>query len=511
MQAFQTNMEPDPEMALLTLEAELGATEIKIDDVPRLMEVVVVAARAHDGYSGAAWKAGARLASVAKQFGRAPDLLFEQFGWRALATGVQAALQDNKFLSALSYATIPFLPPPNSTPVFDHPQIIEAFRAGLDVTPTSFVDPSGLGIADPVIQAQFGELLTRLPYFPVQIKSETYLQWSASALRVLPVQSAYHRAAAISLLDALCKSKRPGTTYYVFRGLVGQHQDLWQHPLVLTVLYALIEQYRQDEATGVEILAQLCTDDDILRRFGDHFDLLVVIGGLAIYLAQRYKSTGVETAAWHLVNEVYRRHPLVGVALGEYLTNGALPSLPTPKAERLESLKQEFRQAVENAEKELRPHAYANLPLAQKIYQSNLREVFNPLLEQIRSGRRSMSVIERIKQLDPEKLVTESEWQESAMYPIDGRILRKMIKDHSRVVEALESAARKRIELDETKIEWTKPSGEFAMFQDFSLLLESLDKTTIAALQMLLPDLWIRLQEGVRLAAKDQEARLHAK
>lgn len=501
----------DPELALLTLESELEdeAELSDLEDLHRLGQAVAAAAATQEGYSGLAWKAGAKLLDVAERFGQDTDHLFDTFGWNALANGLQGAIRDKKLLRALSYASVSFLPRSQSPPVFDHPRVVEAIRAGLVATPRPFINLSDLAAADTSVQTQFGELLSRLPDFTLD--NELILQWSASALRVLPSQSPYRQVAAINLLHALCGERRFIAAYYAFRALAEQHEDLWRHPIALNVLQSLFDQYWQNEEVGVQVLAQLCADDDVLRRSDQQFDMLVLIGALAISLLHRYGCQGPEVVAWHFVNETYDLSALVAHALGNYLTDGSLPPLPTSRSEWVEALEQEFNQAVRLVENELRPRKYGLLTLAGKIYQSNVREVFTPLLNEIRSERRSSTLVEQIRQTDTEKLVTESEWQKASTYPINGRILRKMVGDNRRILQALECAARKGIELDEARAEWAaQPDDEFKLFHEFRLSIEGLGPTAIWALETLLSDLWMRLQEGVAIAAREEEAKRHA-
>lgn len=495
----------DPEFALLMLESELlGEAEFDIGDLSRFGEAVAAAAATPPGYSGLAWKGGAKLLDVARGLGQDPDRLFTTFGWRALANGIQTALRDKRLLSALSYASVPFLPPTESPPIFDHPQIVEAIRSGLVVTPRPFVKPSDLGAAAPAVQAQFGELLSRLSNF--SIDNELSLQWSACALRVLPTQSMYHQVAGISLLQALCSEGRIAAAYYAFRALAEQHEDLWKNPIALAVLQSFVNLYWQDEELGSEVLAQLCADDDVLRRGNEQFDILVLVGALAINLTRRYGDKRTEATAWHFVNEMFGSSALVAHTLGNYLTDGGLPHLPVCKTDRLEALEQELNQAVAFVENELRPRQYKRL--ASKIYHSNVQEVFTPLLDEIRSGHCSAELVERIQRIDPAKLVTASEWQQASPYPTGSKVLRKMTGDNLRTLQALESAARKRIELDNARAEWVnQPDDEFKLFQDFDSLLEDLGATGIWALETLLPDLWTRLQEGITIAMREQEAR----
>jgi hypothetical protein len=189
----------DPNLAVLILESELlGETGIDLKQLDRFEEAVATAAKIPAGYSGLAWKGGARLLDVAQKLGQDPDRMFTSFGWRALANGIQAALESKQLLAALSYASVPFLPPKETPSVFNHPQIVKAICAGLVTTPRPFIKPSDLGAADAAVQTQFGDLLNQLPNYSAD--NELVLQWSASALQVLSTQSRPYQVAAINLL-----------------------------------------------------------------------------------------------------------------------------------------------------------------------------------------------------------------------------------------------------------------------------------------------------------------------
>ena len=304
--------------ALEKLQLELlDVPEPAMETLSEFMEATIVVAGMQQGYSGLVWRAGARILDIAEKHGQDPSRLFGKFGWSTLARAVHSSLQDDNLLQALSYASEPFLPPPGSPPIFDHPQITEALRTALAKNPRPFIKPSELSLVESAVQAQFGELLSRLENLSVD--SEVLLQWSSSALRALPVQSECHRVAAASLLRTLHSKKRPAIAYYTFRALAEQHEDLWQQPLALSVLQTFIEQYWQDEETGVEMLNHLCADDDLLRKAGEDFDLLTLIGALGINLARRYGYTEAEAVAWRFVNEMYGSYTLVAHALSEYL------------------------------------------------------------------------------------------------------------------------------------------------------------------------------------------------
>jgi hypothetical protein len=498
----------DPELALLILESELlGETRIEVDQMDQLGEAVAAAAMVSAGYSGLAWEGGAKLLEVARRSGQDPAGVFATFGWRALANGIQAALHDRQLLSALSYVNIPFVPPDDSSLAFDHPQIAAAIRTSLVTTPRPFIKPSDLGAADPAVQAEFGELLNRLPNFSAD--SELILQWSASALRVLPAQSKPYQLAAISLLQTLCQEGRIAAAYYALRALAEQREDLWEQPTALEVLRLFVDRYWQDQEMGNEALAQLCTDDEILRRLDKQFDILVLVGSLAINQVRHFKDKRMEATAWRFVDEMFVKNALLANAFGYYLNDGGLPPLPIPETDQLKTLEQDFNKAIASVEKELRPRKYK--PLAGRIYQSTMQDVFIPLRNEIQFGHCSIGLVQRIRGIDPEGLVTDSPWLQSSPDRIGTKVLRKMTTDNMHTLRLLEAAALKRIELDKARAEWAdRPNDEFQLFQEFDSLAGELGATAIWALKTLLPDIWTRFREGTAIVEKELEARRYA-
>ena len=499
----------DPESALLILESELlEDVRIASEQFGYYSEVVVAAAAVPEGYSGLAWRGGTRLMNEALGCDYNLAHFFSTFGWDALANGIRAGLENKQVLSALSYASVSFLPPAESSSVFDHPQVARAVRSGLDRMPHPFVKPAELSAADDAVQAQFGELLKRLTDFAAD--GELILQWSASALRVLPVRSKLYQTAAISLLDTFCLEGRIAAAYYAFRAMAEQRDDLWDHPVALRVLQALIDRYWQDLGNGGEVLAQLCMDDDVVRRLDERFDLLVLIGTLAINRVQCCAhDSRTETTAWRLVNEVFGISALVASAPRDYLTDGSLPPVPICRIDQIETLEEELRQAVALVEKDLGPRKYKTL--AMRIYQSNIRDVFSPILDQIRSGQCSLELVKQIREIDPEELVTGSEWLDTAPDRIGTKVLRKMTSDNRRTLETLESAAHKRIELDQAKTEFnSQTNDDFALFQEFEMIVKELGTAAQWALKTLLPDLWTRFQEGLSVTGREMEARHRA-
>lgn len=497
----------DSEFGLIVLESELLAAEpVRSDQLGYYAEAVVAAATVSDGYSGIAWKGGAKLLEAAQQHGQDPTALFDTFGWDALAGGIQAGLEDNQILSALSYATVSFVPRASDCSVFDHPQVAKAICTGLARTPRPFVKPAELSAADEVVQREFGELLERLSRYSAD--NELILQWAASGLRVLPLQSRSYQAAAICLLRTLCLEGRSAAAYYAFRALSEQLPLLWDHPVTLEVLCSFVDRYRQDSQVEGEVLTQLCIDDDIVHALSGRFDLLVLIGALAVHRVRHHADKQAEVTAWRFVNEVYGSSVSVAVALGEYLTDGSLPPLPTCRADQIKALEWEVAEAIRSVDRELGPRKYK--PLAMRIYQSNIQETFSPMLDRIRSGQRLPDLVRQIEELDPEQLVTGSEWLRLTPDRIGSRVLRKMTADNSRTLQGLTCAALKRIELDKLRAELTsQPTDEFGVFYEFDVLLKELDMKAQWALKTLLSELWTRLQEGLSVAERELEAKRH--
>jgi hypothetical protein len=500
----------EPDYAVLVLESELlGSTSIEQRRLPQFEEAVIAAAATQQGYSGLAWNGGAKLLELGRAFGYDVDGYFATFGWHALSNGIRAALQDKQLLSALSYVTVPFVPLPRIPNVFDQPQVVEALRAGFAVTPRPFIEPAKLGASAPAIRDQFGELLRRLP--ALSVDSELVLQWSASALQVLPVESGCHQLAAISLLQTLCRERRVAAAYYAFRALAEQHESLWEHPVALEAVRSLIERSWPADGFGALVLTQLCTDEDVLRRCDQQLDLLVVLGALAVNLCRGHTDHPAETTAWHFVNAMLNNSPQVAHALQEYVVSGVLPTLPHSIGAGLRALTQELEQAVAAVQYEMRPRAYAQLALASKIYQTNIQTVLAPFLAEIQAEHYSASLLTRIQKVDPAALISDCEWQRKAPYPIQGKMLRKMVADNHRILQALETAARKRMGLEAATKEWSEQrSEEFELFLEFGALWDDLGSTARWALETLIPDWAERLRAGARIAAKELEVKHHA-
>lgn len=503
----------DTQHALLILEAELLDSGIDLghltdDDLRRFGDAVATAATMAKGYSGLSWLGGARLIQIGQQLGYNSVAMFDSFGWVALANGIRSGLQDKRLLEALSYATVSFLPPQWGNSIFLHPMISEAIHAGFAATPRPFIKPSDLGAASPFLQAQFGEFLEHLQNFSTD--NELHLQWAAAALRVLPTHSNYHRIAGIKLLQALYSSGRLVAAYYAFRALAEEHDDLWQHPTATTILRHFISQYWMDETLANETIVHICIDDEILLRSTEHLDLLILIGSLAINLMRRDGYEIVEATAWHFVNELFEISAMVARVFENYLTLGSLPPLPVADSHILTTLEQEFIEQIIRVENELRPRSTFK-PLALKIYQSNIKDVFIPLFEEIQQKDCSVELITRIREIDPEEIITESEWLQSSPFSIGTRVLRKMATDNTRILQVLESAALKRIELENARTKWANYSThEFDLFREFDALSETFGVTGKWALETLLPDLWKTFQLGVAIMEREQEVRRSA-
>lgn len=485
-------------LGILVTGASMG------ENLEQFAPAVVVGATVREGYSGLAWEAGTELLAGGKLYDRDPVQFFEAFGWEALANGICASLREKHILEGLSYVKVPFLPPTNDVHILDHPQVVKAILDGLAETPRPFVRPAELGAADEEVQYEFGELLQRL--VALGADEELCLQWSSCALRVLPTQSLPYRAAAVSLLRTLLRSERNIAAYYVYRALAEQIEELWDDPVSLEVLRTLISQYWQDSPNGHEVLVQLCADDEVLRHCRQHSDTLVMLGALAIHLSRHYDYDQVAPAAWRFVNDLLEDSAWLSSVFGDYLESGTLPELPTTFAGELALRREELDSAVRSAERAMRRRQYKQIALAGRIYNENLQHVFYPILEAVQSSQFSEGVLDQIRGLDPESLVVDSGLQRLAPYPIEGRVLRKMIRDHVQIIEALESAAQARAELEKAKsLCASQSSEEFGLYDDFALVSDSFGQVSTWALQTFVPDLWERLQDGTRIVAIQRE------
>lgn len=497
----------DTELALLLIEEDLlKMSKLDPSRLDEFKEAIVVAAGTPEGYSGLAWKGGAHLVELAQQLGKSSSQFFSEFGWRALANGLQSGIQNKQSLSALSFADTSFIPPSEKSQVFEQAQITEAIDLGFKKTPRSFIKPAELSAATPAVQSQFGALLSCLPGY--NLSNELILQWSSSALRVLPPQSDAYFVAGINLLQILQAEGRIASAYYSFRAIGEQRSEVWSHPITVSLIGTFIRQFWQQEM-GNQILIEMVIDDDVFKNSVAQFDLLVMAGMLAIALTRQDFDEQIESAAWRFINEIFVMSAVLASVLTEYLADGILPLLPPYRSEQISHLNSELNAMISSVEQELRPRKYR--PLANRIYQTNIREVFTPLLHQIRSDACSPALVAKINQIDPEELVTGSDLLKASPDELGRRVLSKMVSDNQRMLEALENAASKKIELNQALAEWNNGnSAEYQVYQEIETLYDVLDHVSINLWAALLPELKQRFDSGIAIMKKDQEARQHA-
>jgi len=124
---------------------------------------------------------------------------------------------------------------------------------------------------------------------------------------------------------------------------------------------------------------------------------------------------------WSFINQLQDDYPKLALIWTGFASQGTLPALPTAYAGRIRLLRSELQKAIGAAQTELRTRLYDQIPLAIQIYQQNVKEVFQPLLETIESGTQPDVILERIRHEDPDELVTGNELQKANRFPIEGR------------------------------------------------------------------------------------------
>ncbi len=500
----------DAEEALLELDEWLSRGhegKYSSEDLQRYAAAVVEAATISEGYTKAAWKGGANLLRIAETMGVDRVGMFDSFGWLALANGLRAGLSNKHILRALSYADENFLPPANMTGIFKHTLVLQALEDGFRVTPRPFIAPSELAATTSAVQAQFCCLLNSLDTTSADL--ELRLQWSTCALRVLSSNDAAHQEASVSFLQSLLDGQRYLVAYYAFRALADQHEDLWRESLATEILQLFVG-YCLDRADGHMPLVQLCTDPDLLRKCHGQSAIPVLLGTLGIHLVRDLGHQEGEDIAWLFINELYNTYSLLAYALSSYLNSGELPTLPAQYAQRIEQNRSAFRESLRIAERELRQRTYDDVTLAIKIYQDNVQDTFRPILEEAQSGHISEQFLNQMKQIDPAELVTENNLQRTNRFPIQGTLLRKMIADNRKILQALESAAKTRMKLDELLSDLAAQSTEqFGLYHEFKAACDDLGQPFQWALETLVPNLLQRLKTGLEIT-RQEEAIIHA-
>jgi hypothetical protein len=497
----------DETEALLQLDERLTELQNKkkynLRHLSDLGILIIHAAKSPDGYAGLVWKYAGDILDLARKARMDSDVLFNSFGWQAIANALESAVIHHEILKAFVFAEYDsFWEGKNLLP--PRPEIEHMLTEIEPLIPTSFISPSTLAASSSNVQRQFIDFLEIVLRYPVD--PEVKLQWGACALRALPQTSPLRVSAAMHFIHILIDSGIPVTTYSVFRALAEQHEELWLSKSMLIVLQKYIETFLDNASIGTQELGDLCLDDELLRRCNADRDLLVVLGTLGIYLVDRKCNEG-EAICWRFLNSIQSEFPILAHVLTDYLTSQKLPDLPEKTGAQLETQQRSFDESVKEVESSLRRRTYDGINLAVKIYQSNSQQFFHPFLKEIRRCPNEKSDLhDQIAALDPRRLIQENLYQKESMYPIEGKLLQKMISDNEMIIQKLLTASASCMALHELHHRLVARSREvFSAYAEFESFWSSLLPSSRSILEKLLPTLWQRLKEGLEITKEEAQ------
>lgn len=497
----------DPEDAVLLLSEGISpdlSSEALLPELEKHGEALAYATRIPEGLNGLVWQSGIALMTAAASTDLGADGFYERFGWPTLSSAMEFGLGSQRVLDAVALASEPFVPAKQAAKVFEHPLVLDGIARGLLVNPRPFVRPGELAAAAQTTQNEFVRLLSALAKMGADL--ELRMQWSACCLRVLSVNPEAHRNSAVHFLQALMDDQRFIMAYYAFRALADQHPSLWEKSQAVQSLGAFIQSCVGKNAFGIDELVRLASDEELMMRCIGNIGLSAVIGATGCYLVREQRRDEGLVPMWSFINQLQDDFPRLAAAWTGFASQGMLPTLPTTYAGQIRHLRSELHEAIEAARTELRARQYDQLPLAIQIYQHNVKEVFLPLIEAVESGKRPKLVLEQIRHEDPTGLVTDNELQRANRFPIEGKMLRKMISDNRRILQCLETAATIQGELQSTLTKLSsEPRDRYDVFDEFVLFAEEIGQTAVMAVRQLLPTLWQCLQAGVDTMNAERE------
>jgi hypothetical protein len=496
----------DPEDAILLLSdgipPNLGGEALLLE-LERHGQALVDAVKDPEGPS-LTWQSAVSLMAAAANTDLGAEGFYSHFGWPTTSNAVQSGLKSKRVLQAVAFASEPFVPPALTAEVFKHPLVLDGITRGLQANPQPFIQPGDLAAAAQSTQSGFVRLLSALE--KVGADTELRLQWSACCLRVLTSNPETHRDSARHFLQALLDDQRVIMVYYAFRALADQHPDLWSDSQAVKILAAFVQYCVSKDALRTNELVQLATDEELRRRCARQFSLSAIVGAMGVYLVRELRRDEGQVPMWFFFDQLQDDYPKLALAWSGFSSHGILPPPPPTYSSRIRYLRTELTEALKGAQTELRARLYDQLPLAIQIYQQNVKGVFQPLLEAIESGTRPDLILERIISVDPAELVTKNELQKTSRFPIEGKMLRKMISDNRRILQCLETAAEIQAALQNTLTELCmEPNDRFDILDEFSLFTQEIGETAVMALQQLLPSLWQRLQTNTHMMEAERE------
>lgn len=486
--------------ALLIIEEQIESPErFNLDTLATAFPIV---ASHPDGYSGKVWEYGTKVLQLAQQKGITYTEAFDKIGWETFKSALFAGISQKKVTRVLSFAQHNFIHPASDIKtILNDFRIRNAIEDGIKTRKHSFIQPSDLGVLTSSEQDAFAELLTIID--DLKVDNELKLQWSASALRFcLPNSRSYIIASEI-LTKTLIFDQRHYSAYYLFRALSENCDDLWNSHIVHELIKALIQDYI-DHNCGTEILVEVCSDTDTQKKWKDNTSLRFLVGILSVHLLSEHRVTEVETVAWEFPVMIQIDYPNLSSVLASYITNRGLPELPPEYVEELTKLEAELFSLIDAAEDQLRERTYRGVQLAVKIHRELLKDSFLPVLESIKQRKSAGKILDQIKKLDPENLISENAYQRKNSFHVEGKLLQQMIKDNRDMKKSLEKAAQVLKQIQEIQHKRSLVAvGQFEFYQEFELFCEELSEVGQWTFERLIPDLWKILIKGLDIYKKE--------
>jgi hypothetical protein len=480
--------------ALLLIEEQIESPERF--NLNTLAIALPVVASHPDGYSGTVWEYGSKVLKLAQQTGISPIEAFEKIGWGTFKSALCSGISQKDIIRALSFVQYDFIHPAHEVrTILNDVRIRAAITDGLKVQKHPFIQPSDFGLLTTSGQNAFAELLTVIDN--LEVDDELRLQWSASALRFgLPNSRSYIVASEV-LIKTLIRNQRYYSGYYLFRALSENCDELWNSYISLELIKVLIDEHSRDNC-GAEILTELCIDRDIQNKRKTNTDLRFLIGILSVHLWSAHKVVDAETVAWELPLMIQSDYSNLASLLASYITDGKLPELPPQFANVLEKLEAELCILIGGSENELRERTYRGVQLAVKIHRDILKNYFLPVLENIKHSKNAIKILDQIRKLDPEDLISTNDNQRKSNFQIEGKLLQQMIKDNRDIKKSLEKTAQMLKQIQDIQHERSLIAVEqFELYEEFQLFCEAMPQAALRAFELLIPDLWKTLNKGL--------------
>ena len=488
--------------AVLLIEEQLeGPAKFNLEE---LSEAFPVVASHPDGYSGKVWEYGEKILNLLQNNGDANAEVFEKIGWKTYQSAIYSSISQKKFLKALSFAEHAFIPlEKDIKAILNDDRVSKVIKEAIQTKKRAFIVPAELGVLDTKGQDAFAEILSILD--KSQVDDELRLQWAASALRVLPATSRTYLVASEVLINTLLMGQRYFSAYYLFRALSETRDDLWNSKVSLELIKGFIRHHIDNNDLGLEILIGFCSDSDIYNKIKENNSLRLLLGILSIHLWSTHQIPDVEAMAWEFPTTIQQNYPNLSNVLSKFINNTELPNLPPEFSNEISILNEALAKAINQAQNELRDRTYRGVPLARKIHNENIQNIFLPILENIKQYKKAERILVQIENLDPELLITENEHQKKDNHPIEGKLLQQMIKDYRNIKETLRMAAQSLLNLQTLHLKkQSVSSNQFELYTEFEIFSDELSETGRWALEQLIPSLWEALRSGLAIYKREE-------